>query len=86
MRLLFRVYLLESTTEGMANTNKDKLWERVERVACTVVCRVTKFAEMSTHEIEEKVLEKAEAIFLEWSIKMVGLSSSAPASVPAATT
>ena len=41
---------------------------------------------MSAHEIEEKVLEKAEMIFLEWSMKMVGLSSPAPASVPATTT
>ena len=55
-------------------------------MACIVVCRVPKFAGMSAHEIEEKVLEKAEMIFLEWSMKMVGLSSPAPASVPAATT
>ena len=50
------------------------------------MCRVAKFADMSAHETEEKVLEKAEPIFLEWSMKMVGLSSPAPASVPAATT
>ena len=41
---------------------------------------------MSAHEIEEKVLEKAEAIFLEWSMKMMGLSSPAPTSIPVATT
>ena len=34
-------------------------------MAHTVVCRVAKFADISAHEIEEKVLEKAEAIFLE---------------------
>ena len=66
--------------------NKNQLWERVERVACTIVCRVAKFNNTSAHEIEEKVLEKAEAIFLEWSMKMVGLGSSAPTSAPAATT
>ena len=47
----------------MANTNDNHLWEQAERVAYTVVCRVTKFANMCAHEIEEKVLEKAEAIF-----------------------
>ena len=52
----------------------------------TVVCRVAKFSDMSTQEIEEKVLEKEEAIFLDWSMKMVGLSSPALASVPATTT
>ena len=41
---------------------------------------------MSTHEIEEKVLEKAKAIFLEWCMKVVRLSSPTPTSVPAATT
>ena len=49
---------------------------------CTVVCRVEEFVDMSTHEIEEKVLEKAEAIFL----KMVGLRNPAPTSISAATT
>ena len=52
----------------------------------TVVCRVAKFADMSAHKIEERVLEKAEAVFLEWSMKMVGLSSPAPTSVPATIT
>ena len=51
-----------------------------------MVCRVARFANMSAHEIEEKIFEKAEFIFLEWSTKMMGLSSPAPASVPAATT
>ena len=54
-------------------------------MAHTVLCRVAKFADMFAHEIEEKVLEKAEAIFLGWSMKIVGLSSPTPASVPAAT-
>ena len=70
----------------MANINKDQLWERAERVVHTVVFRVANFADVSTHEIKEKVLEKAEAIFLEWPMKMVGLSSPAPTSLPAATT
>ena len=58
------------------------MWEQAERVACTVVCRVAKFTDISAHEIEEKVLENAEGIFL----KMQGLSSPAPANVPATTT
>ena len=66
----------------MANMNEDQLWEQPERAARTVVCRVAKFANMSAYGIEEKVLEKAEAIFL----KMVGLSSPVQTSVPVATT
>ena len=38
---------------------------------------------MLAHDIEEIVLEKAESIFLEWSMKILGISSPAPASVPA---
>ena len=53
---------------------------------CTIVCKVAKFADTSAHEIEEKVLEKVESILLEFSMNMVGLSSPAPASIPAATT
>ena len=45
------------------------------------MCRLAKFADISTHEIEEKVLEKANSIFF----RMVGLSGPTPASIPAIT-
>ena len=40
------------------------------------------FTNVSAHVIDEKILEKAESIFLEWSTKIVGLDCPAPANVP----
>ena len=50
------------------------------------MCIVAMFANMLAYEIEKKVLEKAKSIFLECSMKMVGLNNLAPDCVPDTTT
>ena len=46
------------------------------------ILQSSKFSDILAYEIKNKVLEKAESIFFEWSTKMVGIDCPDAASVP----